>query len=249
MFSFSSVYAQYINDIMIVIDNLRLRESDNVNSNIITTMNKGSFVKILRIGKEDVINGNKSYWYLVQVLPDAKNITDEYITDGTAGWCFGSYLKPQTDFFIENLDAFLNCPFESFNNLQNDEKVLVSLFGKLQNKEVENVYWGIWDTTIAVSTYIFDGIIVKFNEKYLDSIIITNPEIKLNINIALGMTRDEICSILGNSESHVIQNGSITREIVTYELNTKDAPNGSHTAHLYYQNEELIKIVWFHFIP
>lgn len=74
--------------------NLRLRASDNTDSPVITTMNEGTMVKILKIGREDVNDGVVSYWVLVEVLPGGKDRDLNKIPDGTQGWCFGGFLEP-----------------------------------------------------------------------------------------------------------------------------------------------------------
>ncbi|MBQ2571172.1 MAG: SH3 domain-containing protein [Treponema sp.] len=75
-------------------NNLRLRASDNTDSPIITTMNAGTMVKILKLGREDENNGVVSYWVLVEVLPGGKDRDLNRIPDGTQGWCFGGFLEP-----------------------------------------------------------------------------------------------------------------------------------------------------------
>ena len=64
-----------------VLENLRLRESPNTQSSIITTMERGRIVTILEIGPNEEINGVTSPWVKVQ--------TD----NGQIGWCFGLYLR------------------------------------------------------------------------------------------------------------------------------------------------------------
>lgn len=63
-------------------DNLRLRKKEDTSSDIITTMEKGTEVKILEFGKLEVIEDSVGYWVYVQVK-------------GTKykGWCFGGFLE------------------------------------------------------------------------------------------------------------------------------------------------------------
>ncbi len=78
---------------MTVSDNLRLRKSISTDSEIITSMQKGTQVKILKIGKEDNIDNNNSFWVEIEVLPNGKDKNGKEIPEGTKGWCFGGYLE------------------------------------------------------------------------------------------------------------------------------------------------------------
>lgn len=62
-------------------DRLRLRDSESLNGNIITTLNTDTKLKLLRIGKEDKIDGISSNWVYVKV-----------ISTGEKGWCFAGYI-------------------------------------------------------------------------------------------------------------------------------------------------------------
>ena len=62
-------------------DRLRLRDSESLNGNIITTLNTDTKLKLLRIGKEDKIDGIRSNWVYVKVL-----------STGEKGWCFAGYI-------------------------------------------------------------------------------------------------------------------------------------------------------------
>lgn len=70
------------NDSYRVTENLRLRESEDTSSNIITTMKENEIVTILKIGKEDTIDEITSNW--VKVRAKYSNVE---------GWCFGGYLE------------------------------------------------------------------------------------------------------------------------------------------------------------
>lgn len=78
---------------MSVRDNLRLRKDLSTDGEIITTMRKGTHVKILTIDKEDIIETIKSFWVQVEVLPEGKDKNGKDIEPGTSGWCFGGYLQ------------------------------------------------------------------------------------------------------------------------------------------------------------
>ena len=73
-------------------DNLRLRSEEATSSKIITTMAKGTKVKILKLGKAETIDGINSNWVQVEILSGAKDIDGKAIKAGTTGWCYGGYL-------------------------------------------------------------------------------------------------------------------------------------------------------------
>lgn len=56
-------------------------------------MMKGTKVKILQPGKEEVIDGIKSCWVQVEVQADGKDKNGNEIKDGTVGWCYGGFLE------------------------------------------------------------------------------------------------------------------------------------------------------------
>ncbi|NLD48798.1 MAG: SH3 domain-containing protein [Clostridiaceae bacterium] len=76
-----------------LIDNLRLRENDTLDSDVIHTLKKGSTVNIRSIGSQDVIDNIYSYWLQVEVQKNAKDKDGKFIKAGTLGYCFGGYLK------------------------------------------------------------------------------------------------------------------------------------------------------------
>lgn len=78
---------------MTVSENLRLRKDLSTESEIITSMQKGTQVKILKTGKEDSIDNINSFWVEVEVLPNGKDKNGKDIEPGTSGWCFGGYLQ------------------------------------------------------------------------------------------------------------------------------------------------------------
>lgn len=63
-------------------DRLRLRKNEDTSSEIITTMEKGTEVKVLEYGKFEVIDGAAGYWVYVQPKGSKKK-----------GWCFGGFLE------------------------------------------------------------------------------------------------------------------------------------------------------------
>lgn len=82
-----------VNTIMTVNENLRLRKAEITSSEIITTMQVGTKVKIIALGKHEVIDGISSNWVKVEVLSNAKDRNGNSIKTGTIGWCYGGYLK------------------------------------------------------------------------------------------------------------------------------------------------------------
>ena len=82
-----------VNKKMVCNDNLRLRSEEATSSNIITTMSKGTKVKILKLGKAEIIDGINSNWVQIELLSDAKDKDGKSIKTGTIGWCYGGYLE------------------------------------------------------------------------------------------------------------------------------------------------------------
>ena len=76
-----------------VAENLRLRETENTSSAVITTMQAGTRVKVLAAGKEETIDGISSNWVQVEVQQEARDKDGNTIPAGTTGWCFGGYLQ------------------------------------------------------------------------------------------------------------------------------------------------------------
>ena len=74
-------------------DNLRLRLEEAADSKVITTMQKGTKVKILKLGKAEVIDSINSNWVQVEVLKGGLDKDGNPIKTGTVGWCYGGYLE------------------------------------------------------------------------------------------------------------------------------------------------------------
>ena len=74
-------------------DNLRLRSEEAADSKVITTMQKGTKVKILKLGKAEVIDSINSNWVQVEVLKGGLDKDGNPIKTGTVGWCYGGYLE------------------------------------------------------------------------------------------------------------------------------------------------------------
>ncbi len=82
-----------VNKEMTCSDNLRLRSEEATSSRVITTMQKGTKVKILKLGKAETIDGISSNWVQVEVLSGAKDKDGNALKAGTIGWCYGGYLE------------------------------------------------------------------------------------------------------------------------------------------------------------
>ena len=82
-----------VNKEMTCSDNLRLRSEEATSSRVITTMQKGTKVKILKVGKAETIDGISSNWVQVEVLSGAKDKDSKALKAGTIGWCYGGYLE------------------------------------------------------------------------------------------------------------------------------------------------------------
>ena len=80
-----------LNKEMYVKENLRLRTEETTSSSIIDVMRIGSKIKIIKLGKEEIIDKINSNWVQIEVL-DGKSKEGKTITKGTKGWCFGGYL-------------------------------------------------------------------------------------------------------------------------------------------------------------
>lgn len=89
----SSNYNVVVNKIMQPNDNLRLRKEEATSSETILTMIKGTKVKVLKLGKEEIIDGIKSCWVQVEVQSGGKDKNGKEIKEGTIGWCYGGFLE------------------------------------------------------------------------------------------------------------------------------------------------------------
>jgi len=74
-------------------DNLRLRKTELTSSEVVTTMLKGTPVKVIATGRQDIIDGITANWVQVEIQPGGKDRNGNAIPAGTTGWCFGGYLE------------------------------------------------------------------------------------------------------------------------------------------------------------
>ncbi len=85
---------------MQVTENLRLRQTESTSSEILTTLKTDSAVEVVKIGKPDVIDGIKSNWVKIKLLPGSRGVDGNFIClehYHNGGWCFGGYLKEPED--------------------------------------------------------------------------------------------------------------------------------------------------------
>ena len=75
-----------------VSENLLLRAGEGTDANVITTIKKGSEIKILEIGKPATIDGLNSNWVKIHCENRSEDKNGRHI-QGKTGWCFGGYLK------------------------------------------------------------------------------------------------------------------------------------------------------------
>ena len=84
---------QFKNRALTASDNLRLRNWASLSATNITTMQKGTKVKVLEADNMEVIDGIHSCWVKVEVYPGSVDSQGKKISPGTTGWCFLGYLE------------------------------------------------------------------------------------------------------------------------------------------------------------
>lgn len=80
------------NKVMTVSENLKLRSAEATTSTVLNVMAAGTKVKILEIGKAEIIDGINSNWVKVEII-SGKDRNGNIIKSGTTGWCYGGYLE------------------------------------------------------------------------------------------------------------------------------------------------------------
>ena len=85
------------NKTMLVSENLKLRSGEATSTQVLTVMQAGTKVKILELGKSEIIDGISSNWVKVEVQSGAKDRDGRTIRAGTIGWCYGGYLAETTE--------------------------------------------------------------------------------------------------------------------------------------------------------
>lgn len=82
-----------IGDKLQVKENLRLRSEANLSGKMITTINQGSLVKVIKFGKYENIDKLENRWVKIEIIDDSKDKEGKSIPIGTIGWCYGGYLR------------------------------------------------------------------------------------------------------------------------------------------------------------
>ena len=81
-----------VNKTMSVTENLKLRSGEATTTSVLTVMSAGTKVKILELGKEEIIDGIKSNWVKVEVI-SGRDRDGNKLKSGMTGWCYGGYLE------------------------------------------------------------------------------------------------------------------------------------------------------------
>jgi len=120
-----------------IVDNLRIRETSDLNSKVTGYLNKGdiAIVKEISLIKTKVKN-KEDYWYRIK-------------TDTSDGWVFGALI---TDEFHMNNDKSVILWSEEISGTDEDDiKILVSIFNKKTNKtsQTSDIPW--WFKEIKLS--------------------------------------------------------------------------------------------------
>lgn len=82
-----------LDEILLVTENLKLRSSEDLASDVFFVMSPGTKLGILEFGKAETINDISSNWIRVVIIENTKDRDGNLIQKGTTGWCFGGYLK------------------------------------------------------------------------------------------------------------------------------------------------------------
>lgn len=81
-----------VNKTMVVKENLKLRSAEATSSNVLNIMSTGTKVKVLKLGKAEIIDGINSNWVKVEVI-SGKDRDGNILKVGLSGWCYGGYLE------------------------------------------------------------------------------------------------------------------------------------------------------------
>lgn len=84
-----------VDKICLVYENLRLREKENTSSKTIKIMKTGEYVKIIKVGKKEIIDDIPGNWCYVEIVKPKYNwdLKNDIEITGIKGWCFSGYLK------------------------------------------------------------------------------------------------------------------------------------------------------------
>lgn len=93
-------------EVVITVDQLRLRESPDIKSNVIKLLKKGELAYVIEESeKKETIKGIESKWFKVKI-------------DGMEGWVFGGFLKKSNRDQVKQTDSYLAW----FENPRGDDK-------------------------------------------------------------------------------------------------------------------------------
>lgn len=78
--------------IMSAVFNLKLRAGESTDTEVKTVMQAGTSVKILELGKSEIIDNIRSNWVKVEII-EGTDKEGKKIKKKTVGWCYGGYLQ------------------------------------------------------------------------------------------------------------------------------------------------------------
>ncbi len=81
-----------LNKIMTVSENLKLRSAGQSSANVLTVMSAGTKLKVLELGKEEIIDGINSNWVKVEII-SGNDKDGNKLKSKMTGWCYGGYLE------------------------------------------------------------------------------------------------------------------------------------------------------------
>ena len=85
-------HSQILNKIMTVAENLKLRSAGHPSSKVLTVMTAGTKLKVLELGKEEIIDGINSNWVKVEII-SGNDKDGNKLKSKMTGWCYGGYLE------------------------------------------------------------------------------------------------------------------------------------------------------------
>ena len=85
-------HSQILNKIMTVAENLKLRSAGHLSSKVLTVMSAGTKLKVLELGKEEIIDGINSNWVKVEII-SGNDKDGNKLKSKMTGWCYGGYLE------------------------------------------------------------------------------------------------------------------------------------------------------------
>ncbi len=77
---------------MSAVYNLKLRAGESTDTEVKTVMQAGTSVKILELGKSEIIDNIRSNWVKVEII-EGTDKEGKKIKKKTVGWCYGGYLQ------------------------------------------------------------------------------------------------------------------------------------------------------------